>query len=162
MNKPILNYSMTKILPIIIYPNPILRKKSIKINFKKTTPEEIKKLCSVMYSTMMDAEGAGLAAPQINKNIRLIVLSTQDGQINLLNPEIIKKSWNKIYDSEGCLSVPGVYGNVKRHKKIICQYFNEEGKKIILEAEGLLARVIQHEVDHLDGILFIDKMNIRE
>lgn len=148
---------MTEILPIVTMPNPILRKKSIKIDFKKITTKEIKRLCSVMYNTMTNVEGAGLAAPQISKNIRLIVINNQGVQLNLLNPKIIKKSWNKIYDNEGCLSIPGVYGKVKRHKKIVCQYFDEIGKKITLNAEGLLARIIQHEVDHLDGILFIDK-----
>lgn len=148
---------MAEILPIITIPNPILRKKSIKIDFEKITTKKIKKLCSVMYNTMTNAEGAGLAAPQIGKNIRLIVVNNQGLQLNLINPEIIKRSWEKICDSEGCLSIPGVYGKVKRHKKIVCQYFDEIGKKITLNAEGLLARIIQHEVDHLDGILFIDK-----
>jgi len=148
---------MIKILPIITLPNPILRKKSVKLDFKKITADEIKKFCSDMYATATKADGVGLSAPQIGKNIRLVVLNTQDGQLNLLNPELIKKSWDKNLDIEGCLSVPGIYGKVKRHKKIVCRYFDETGKKLVLNANGLLARVIQHEIDHLDGILFIDK-----
>ncbi|MBU0636691.1 MAG: peptide deformylase [Patescibacteria group bacterium] len=148
---------MIKILPIIIAPNPILRKKSIEIDFKKISIDKIKKLCSAMYATIIKADGVGLAAPQIGKNIQLIVLHTQNGQLNFLNPKIIKKSWTKILDNEGCLSVPEIYSQVKRYKNITCQYFDETGKKLILNAEGLLARVIQHEIDHLNGILFIDK-----
>mgnify|MGYP001570000385 FL=1 len=110
-----------------------------------------------MYATVIKADGVGLSAPQIGKNIRLIVLNTKDGQLNLLNPELIKKSWGKNWDSEGCLSLPGIYGKVKRHKKVTCQYFNEIGEKLTLNTKGLFARVIQHEIDHLDGILFIDK-----
>jgi len=75
----------------------------------------------------------------------------------MINPEIIKKSWKKCWDEEGCISVPNTYGQVRRHYKVSCIYLNKNSQKQKIEAEGLLARIIQHEIDHLDGILFIDK-----
>jgi len=116
-----------------------------------------------MKKLMLESDGVGLAAPQIGKNIRLCVINAKEGPICLINPKITKKSWTKEWGEEGCLSIPNVFGQVKRHKKITCQYFNLSGKVLKLSAEGLLARVIQHEVDHLDGVLFIDKArNVRQ
>jgi peptide deformylase len=107
--------------------------------------------------TMKEKDGVGLAAPQVGQNIRLIAVNTKDGVACMINPKITKKSWAKEWSEEGCLSVPGVYGQVKRHKKINCVYLDKNGAKIKIQAEGLMAVVIQHETDHLDGILFIDK-----
>ncbi len=145
------------ILKIIANPNPILRKKSAEIKKDKIISEKIKRLCFAMAKTMLTKDGVGLAAPQIGKNIRLCVVNTKEGPIYLINPKIIKKSWAREWGEEGCLSVPNIFGEVKRHKKIICNFIDKKGKKAKISAEGLLARVIQHEVDHLDGILFIDK-----
>ena len=94
---------------------------------------------------------------QIGKNVRLAVINTKNGRIFLINPKITKKSLLKEWGEEGCLSVPGVFGQVKRHKKITCEYLDQKSVENAIKAEGLLARVIQHEIDHLDGILFIDK-----
>jgi peptide deformylase len=110
-----------------------------------------------MKKTMLEKDGVGLAAPQIGKNIRLIVINTQDGPIAVFNPRFLSKSFFKEWGEEGCLSVPDVFGEVKRHKKIVCEYTDETGIKATVSAQGLLARVLQHEIDHLDGILFIDK-----
>ena len=115
-----------------------------------------------MSETMLKKDGAGLAAPQIGQNIRVIVINKNEKGMPLINPEITKKSWAKEIDQEGCLSVLNAKGEiyylpVSRHKKVSCTYFDEKGKKKKIEAEGLLARVIQHEVDHLNGILFIDR-----
>jgi len=148
---------MSRILPIITNPNPILRKKSEEIEKEKLSNKKLQELCLDMTKTMKEKDGLGLAAPQIGENIRLIVINTQDGPICLLNPRITKKSWSKENGEEGCLSVPSIFGEVRRHKKIDCLYLNTKGKKIKMQANGLLARVIQHEIDHLDGILFIDK-----
>lgn len=145
---------MSKILPIITNPNPILRKKSAKI---KDITRQAQQLCLDMEKTMKEKDGVGLAAPQIGQNIRLIAVNIKDGAICMINPEIIKKSLTKEFGEEGCMSIPGVYGQVKRHKKITCQYLDKTGKIKKINAQGLLARVIQHEIDHLDGILFIDK-----
>ena len=148
---------MAKILPIIKTPSPLLRKKSEAINLKKIKTNELKELCADMAKTMKEKDGVGLAAPQVGENIRLIAISTKNGVKIMINPKITKKSWAKELNEEGCLSVPGVYGKVRRNKKINCVYFDKQGQKIKIQAEGLLAFVVQHEIDHLDGILFIDK-----
>lgn len=110
-----------------------------------------------MAKTMLKTDGVGLAAPQIGKNIRLAVINSKDGIFCLINPKLTRRSWTSESAEEGCLSIPGVFGKVKRHKKISLTYYNQEGKKSKLTASGMMARVIQHEIDHLDGILFIDK-----
>lgn len=148
---------MAKILTIITDPNPILRKRSAELALGKIKTKELKELCADMALTMIKKDGVGLAAPQIGKNIRVITVNTKDGAICLINPEITKASWLKEWGAEGCLSVPGVFGQVRRHKKVDCSYLNKDGKKEFMSASGLLARVLQHEIDHLDGILFTDK-----
>lgn len=110
-----------------------------------------------MAKTMIKSDGVGLAAPQIGKNIRLIVINTKSGKIAMINPKIKSKSLLKEWKEEGCLSVPDTFGLVKRNKKVACAYYDLAGNKQKITGEGLLARVIQHEIDHLDGILFIDK-----
>ena len=110
-----------------------------------------------MAKTMLKTDGVGLAAPQIGKNIRLAVINSKDGVFCLINPKFTKKSWAREIGQEGCLSIPGVFGKVKRHKKISLTYTDKDGKKTKMTAIGMMARVIQHEIDHLDGILFIDK-----
>jgi peptide deformylase len=145
------------ILKIITQPNPILRKKSSELSLKEISSREFKRLVLSMKKTMIKTAGLGLAAPQIGKSIRLVLINSKDGAFCLINPKINKKSWAQELGQEGCLSIPGVFGQVKRHKKITLTYFNQAGKKIKLTAAGMMARVIQHEIDHLDGILFIDK-----
>lgn len=149
-------------LPIITIPNPILRKKAKKIALKDIKTAEFQKLIDDMSKTMKK-DGIGLAAPQINKSIRLIIVSHKDGPLAMINPQITYKSFRKETDQEGCLSIPNTFGDVKRSKTIKAKYTDREGKEILLKAQGLLARVIQHEVDHLDGVLFIDKAkNVKE
>jgi peptide deformylase len=140
---------------IITNPNPILRKKSQPI--KDVLDQELQKMLPEMVETMIKKDGVGLAAPQIGKNIRLVTIRFKDDNLILFNPVIVKKSLFKEWDEEGCLSVPDVFGDVKRHKKIAIKYFDKNNLEQQLNAEGLLARIIQHEIDHLDGILFIDK-----
>lgn len=146
------------ILKIITQPNPILRKKSKEINLKNIQTSAFAELISAMEKTMLKTDGAGLAASQIGKNIRLAIINSQDGPLCLINPKMIRKSWLKELGQEGCLSIPGIFGQVKRHKKITLLYYDKAGKKIRKTAQGLMARVMQHELDHLDGILFIDKL----
>lgn len=141
-------------LDIIKEPNPILRQKSAKI--KEITPD-IKRLISDMCQTMKESQGIGLAAPQVGQNIRLITISTEKGPLPLVNPVIARKSLRKEVEEEGCLSCPNAYVNVKRSKIIQVKCLDQTGKDLSFRAEGLFARVIQHEVDHLDGILIIDK-----
>jgi len=148
---------MAKILKIITNPNPILRKVSKNVDEKTIKSKEFKNFCACLVATMKKKDGIGFAAPQAGKNIRVFTIDTKDGAIVFINPKIIKKSWAKEWSEEGCISVPQVFGKVKRSKKIVCEYIDEHGKKEKIEANGLMATVIQHENDHLDGILFIDK-----
>jgi|WetSurMetagenome_2_1015567.scaffolds.fasta_scaffold188778_3 peptide deformylase len=148
---------MAKILKILRLPNETLRKKSEVIGEDRITAKEFDELCDDLAETMVKKEGVGLAAPQIGKNVRLIVVNAKKGPIILFNPKIVKKSWLKEWGEEGCLSVPMVFGDVRRHKKITCVFCNRHGAKDKINASGFLARVIQHEIDHLDGILFVDK-----
>ncbi|RLC36008.1 peptide deformylase [Candidatus Falkowbacteria bacterium] len=154
---------MPKLLKIFINPDPVLRKKSEKITLDYIKSKAFSNLAADMTLTMEKKDGVGLAAPQIGKNIRLIVVNTKNGPISLINPKITKKSLLKEWGEEGCLSVPNAYGEVKRHKKISCEYIDINKNKKTIEAQGLMARIIQHEINHLDGILFIDKArNIKE
>lgn len=141
-------------LKVIKEPNSILRQKTKEI---KDITAEIKQLILDMAQTMKENKGVGLAAPQIGQNIRLCIISTEKGPLVLINPLITWKSLRKEIEEEGCLSCPNVWGLVKRSKVIYVKAINQEGKALNFRAEGFFARVIQHEVDHLDGILIIDK-----
>ncbi len=141
-------------LKIIQQGNEILRKRSQEV---AQITAEIKQLIFDMAKTMKKARGIGLAAPQVSKNLRLCLVSTEKGVKTLINPKIIWKSLRKEIEEEGCLSCEGAYGLVKRNKVIYVKAMNEHGKGIRFRAQGLFARVIQHEVDHLDGVLIIDK-----
>ncbi|MFA5020764.1 MAG: peptide deformylase [Patescibacteria group bacterium] len=142
-------------LKIITHPNQILRQKSKPI--KDIADRKIQDLIPQMTELMLKSDGLGLAAPQVAENIRLVVVRYQDDNLALINPKIISRSILKEIDEEGCLSVPNVYGQVNRCRKITVKYQDPAGKLHKLSGEGLFARLIQHEVDHLDGILFIDK-----
>jgi len=148
---------MAKLLDIITDPDPLLRKRSEAIGEDKIKTEEFQALCADMALTMQKKDGVGLAAPQIARNIRMIVVATKDGPQCMINPVLTNKSWAKEWGEEGCLSVPDVFGQVKRHKKTRCEYLDIKGGRRNVEAAGLLARILQHEIDHLDGVLFIDK-----
>lgn len=142
---------------ILTHPNKKLRVKSQSIPVKEIVSEEMKTFLVDMEETMLEKDGIGLAAPQIGVHKRVVVVNTKDGVVALINPKIIKKSWRKEAEEEGCLSLPGIYGFVKRSAKITVEAYGYDGEKINFEAKGLFARVIQHEMDHLDGILFIDR-----
>lgn len=145
---------MSKILEITKFKNPILRQKSVEI---KEITSDIKILIDDMIETLKDSGGVGLAAPQVNKNIRLIIVKHEDDDLVLVNPEIVKKFWRKNSDEEGCLSLPGVHGIVRRHSKIIVKAKNRKFEDIKIVGKRMLARILQHEIDHLDGILFVDR-----
>ncbi|MBI2450771.1 MAG: peptide deformylase [Parcubacteria group bacterium] len=140
---------------ILKEPNPLLRKKSEAV--LDASKKEIQDLISDMKETMKKAEGVGLAAPQIGINLRVAVMEVNQHSYVIINPEIKKLSNEKIISEEGCLSVPDIWGLVERSKKIIIKGQNEKGEFVKIYGSGLLARVIQHELDHLNGILFIDK-----
>ncbi|WP_141431236.1 peptide deformylase [Bacillus sp. 03113] len=117
------------------------------------------KLLDDMYDTMIEFDGVGLAAPQIGikKRIAIVDIDDESGTIELINPEIIKTEGEQT-DPEGCLSFPGLYGKVSRPNYVKIKAQNRKGKSYTLEAEGFLARAIQHEMDHLEGILFTSKV----
>lgn len=141
-------------LTILTQGNPLLKKKAKAVS--RITKEHAKLLAD-MFETMKAAPGVGLAAPQVGVSERLIVVSAEDKTFLLVNPKIVKKEGNQTC-IEGCLSVPGLEGPVERHKKIRVKAQNKSGKQVTIEAEGLLAVVFQHEIDHLDGILFVDRI----
>ena len=146
-------------LKIVTIPDPILNKKTTLV---KTFDEGLVMLADEMIETCKKATGIGLAAPQINRSIRLCIINLEHqglAPFALVNPKIVKKSWKKIELEEGCLSIPGVFGLVKRPVKIDVSAQDLHGHPIKFTADGLLSRVIQHEVDHLDGILFTKKMS---
>lgn len=116
---------------------------------------KLKALLDDMAETMYKSNGIGLAAPQIGKAIRVVVIDVGDGLIEMINPLITHRE-GKVIDSEGCLSVPNIFGDVERAEKVTVEFTNRFGKRKKLKAEQLLARCIQHELDHLDGVLFID------
>ncbi len=144
---------------ILIYPEKRLRKKSQTV---EKINKKIQKLLDDLADTMYNAPGVGLAAPQIGENVRVLVvdISTKEEEnslMELINPAITDSSGTQSSE-EGCLSIPGYYGNITRKKKVTVEAVNRDGEKFKIEAEDILARVLQHEIDHLDGILFFDKM----
>ncbi|KXZ39598.1 peptide deformylase [Alkalithermobacter thermoalcaliphilus JW-YL-7 = DSM 7308] len=134
--------------------DPVLRKKSKVVD---KIDEKIITLLEDMKETMYHADGVGLAAPQVGVLKRVIVVDVGDGPIELINPQIIETKGIQVGD-EGCLSVPGKYGTVKRPMYVKVEGLNRNGEIIIVEGKELLARALCHEIDHLDGILFIDKV----
>lgn len=122
---------------------------------KKITKETIK-LLDNMDIAMRENEGVGLAAPQVGVSKRIAIVDVGDGLIEMINPEIIEHQGEE-KDAEGCLSVPGVYGDVLRYAVVKVSFTDRNNKQVVLEAKGFKARAIQHELDHLDGILFTDK-----
>ncbi len=146
---------------ILLYPHPLLREKSTDI--EEFTPE-LGQLIDDMFDTMFAAQGLGLAAPQIGKNIKLVVLDAgaemKRGSelMELINPRIVYKSPETVILEEGCLSFPGIYANVERSAEIKVEAMDRHGKPFTIEADSFLAVALQHEIDHLSGILFIDHL----
>ena len=149
------------ILKILKEPDPILRKKSLPV---KEVGRDIKKLMKDMLETMYAAPGIGLAAAQVGVLKRVVVIDiSRDPKVKepmcFINPEIIWKSDMYEKKEEGCLSIPDYFAEIKRPNACHVKYLNEKGQEKILQAEGLLATCIQHEIDHCDGILFIDYLS---
>src|SRR5947209_14811932 len=140
---------------IITSENPILRQKAKKVH--RFDPS-ISKLIDDMFETMHAARGVGLAAPQIALSIRVFVAEFEDRKVAMVNPEIIKAEGEEL-GTEGCLSIPGYVGeNIRRAEKVVVKGLDVRGKAIKVNAEGWFARVLQHEIDHVDGILFVDRL----
>ncbi|MBI2635643.1 MAG: peptide deformylase [Parcubacteria group bacterium] len=146
---------MAKVLKIIQEGDPVLRKKSEIVKDPKSP--EIQKLIKDMVATMKGAKGLGLAAPQVGVSLRVFTADIEGSIFVFINPEIRDFSKELVPFEEGCLSVQKTWGPVIRPKKLTIKALDENGRPIKIHAKGLLARVIQHEMDHLNGILFIDK-----
>lgn len=147
------------LLPILNYPDPRLR--TIAKPVKEVTAE-IKTLIADMIETMYDAQGIGLAASQVDRHIQLIVMDLsedKDAPRVFINPKVTPLVEEKQPYEEGCLSVPEVYDSVERPNKVRIEALDEHGKKIDEEVEGLLAVCIQHEMDHLNGVIFVDYLS---
>ncbi|MDR2007189.1 MAG: peptide deformylase [Acidaminococcales bacterium] len=134
--------------------DPVLREKSLPV---VKIDKSIHKLLDNMAETMYAATGVGLAAPQVGESKRVIVIDAGDGLLELINPRIVASEGVQLCKQEGCLSFPGLFGEVERAFKIKLEAVNRQRQKIRLSAEGIKAQAIQHEIDHLDGILFIDR-----
>ena len=133
--------------------DPVLKKQCQAV--EKVTGK-IKKLLDDMAETMNAADGVGLAAPQVGVELRIVVIDVGEGVIELINPVLLEKEGCQ-KGLEGCLSVPGVFGQVERYEKVVVEGLNRSGRKIRVTGSGLLARALQHEMDHLDGVLFVEK-----
>jgi peptide deformylase len=154
------------IRPVRIYGDPILRRKSAPVT---AAPETLRTLVADMFDTMYDEPGIGLAAPQIGVSLRVLVVAAvaddEDGDhvgrpTAMINPEVLSSSSATMAFEEGCLSVPDVHETVERPRTIRFRYTTLEGETIERDAAGLLARVVQHEMDHLEGILFVDRLSL--
>ena len=152
---------MAKILKLHALPHDetILRGQNEEIKFPLSA--ETKSLIEDMKLTVRKAPGIGLAAPQVGKNLMLSIINLAEfgtPPFAIINPRVISKSIKKTEMTEGCLSIPGLFGRVKRPAKVEVAAFNENGKRILIKADRLLAKVLQHEIDHLHGTLIRDKM----
>ncbi len=143
------------IMDIKVYPNPVLRSENAEV---ECFDEELKQFIVDMKETMYEKDGVGLAAPQVGVNRRVAVVAFENREYVLINPRIVEYGGEQVGE-EGCLSVPGIYEKVKRSDQVVVEALNENGEPIRLEAEGFLARAFAHEIDHLDGILFIDHLS---
>jgi peptide deformylase len=153
--------SPTKLLPIVIVPDPVLRKVA-----RPVTPAdhaEVQALIPAMFATMYAAPGIGLAAPQVGRLLRVVVIDIapdkEPAPLVLINPEIIAASEEKATREEGCLSLPDQYAEVTRPAWVRVRYQDEHGNKKEIEGDDLLAACLQHEIDHLNGVLFVDYLS---
>jgi peptide deformylase len=148
-------------LPVLIAPHPLLKARARPVGPQDA--EKIRELLPRMYATMYRAPGIGLAAPQVGVGLRVTVVDLMADQkrapISLINPEILGFSDEVATREEGCLSIPGQYADVTRPARVKVRYLDAEGARREIEADGLLAACLQHEIDHLDGILFTDHLS---
>jgi peptide deformylase len=143
---------------IVYYPDPVLLRKA---DILERVPDDLPEIVEGMRHVMGLERGIGLAAPQVGLSIRLLLANPsgkpEDEKV-LINPEIVKFHGKKIWDEEGCLSFPGIFGEVLRYSHVDVEYFDCDMKKQTLQAQDLMSRVMQHEIDHLNGVLFVTRM----
>jgi len=144
------------VLPIRVVPDPVLRQKAKRV---RTIDASIKKLIQNMRQTMHAAPGVGLAANQVGVPVRVVVIGLpEEEDIVLINPQIVKKTGERTI-TEGCLSIPGYHGDVKRAVTVTAKWRDATGKEVRKKATDLLAQAFEHEIDHLDGVLYIDHLD---
>lgn len=146
---------------IVLLGDPVLRQKAAEI---EAFDDALRTLVDEMFATMVAAEGAGLAAPQIGVSRRVLVVDVRHAEgeharVALVNPVVVERSEQEERDTEGCLSIPGVSETVRRPFSVVITGFDPGGEPVRVEAEGLFARALLHEIDHLDGVLFIDYLS---
>jgi peptide deformylase len=157
------------ILKVARMGHPVLREKARTLDRSEIGSPAIQRLVDDMIETMREYHGAGLAAPQVHEGLRIFVAALSDGRdepedetrtepVVLINPEIVTRSGETEEDWEGCLSIPDLRGRVPRARDVMVKALDRHGTRIEVEASGFSARVIQHEYDHLDGVLFVDRM----
>lgn len=145
-----------KQFPLVTYPAPILKKKAKPVaNINSEMMETLQR----MEYTMEGNEGVGLAAPQVGISQQMIIVKDEDSNYAFFNPKVIKEKGKRVIDEEGCLSLPGVFLKIKRKEKVEVEAQTLEGETVRIEAKGLGARIFQHEIDHLQGILIINRVN---
>jgi len=157
---------MAKILEIEELGNPILREKAKHVDNIRS--EDIQKLIDNLIETVKEVNGVGIASPQVNESYQIFIIASHPNPRypdapemeprEVINPKIISRSSEMVKDWEGCLSIPGIRGLVPRHKSISVEYTNRDGDKKTEELEDFIARIFQHEYDHLNGILFLDRL----
>lgn len=141
--------------PILTHPNPLLRQRSKRV---RAVDESVERLIDDMVETMRQGNGVGLAAPQIGVLLRVIVIELpEEDVIVLVNPEIVRRSGERLVE-EGCLCLPGYKGEITRSEKVTVKGLDRHGKEIRIKGEDLLAQVLQHEIDHLSGVLYVDHL----
>jgi peptide deformylase len=147
------------VLTVLTVPEPILRQKSKRV---RTIDGSVRKLAGDMIETMHAASGVGLAAPQVGVPLRVIVIGLPDEEdFVLINPEIVRRSGERLV-TEGCLSIPGYFGEIKRAQRVTVKGKDLSGKEVRIKAEELLAQALEHEIDHINGVLYIDHLESNE
>jgi peptide deformylase len=149
------------LLPILEFPDPRLRTKAVPVEAANVTTAEFQRLLDDMFETMYDAPGIGLAASQVDVHQRFMVIDISEEKNQpqvFINPELSDKAGEQVYQ-EGCLSVPGIFADVTRADEITVRFLDRQGQPQELRADGLLAVCVQHEMDHLDGKLFVDYLS---
>lgn len=149
---------MSEIFTLLTYKDQTVRQRSVEVVAEEVTTKEFQDFLDKLIKTMIVTDGIGIAAPQVGVNKRTVIVTMGKAIVALINPEITKMSESMVETEEGCLSVPGVYGNVERHKTVTVRALTRHGRRAEYELKKMDAVIAQHEIDHLDGILFIDKM----
>ena len=144
------------LLPLYLLGQPVLRQRSAEV---RVVDDEVQRLVDDMFETMDAARGIGLAANQVGIARRVAVIDAEGQRFAMIDPAIVSAEGRDVAE-EGCLSVPEIYGDVSRPERVVLEALDRDGQPFRLEAEGLVARAVQHEIDHLDGILFLDHLSL--